>query len=110
MRFRRKFRSAVYVLLVGFIFAAHAPAPAQSRSYPAIVQSLATGAFQSATILLQGNRAIVSLAGAERIILSVEQQDEEEPEEILGYDDHHQYWAIYIDWSAKRVPPKPVAL
>ena len=101
---------AVCVLLAGMMFAVDARAPAQNRNYPAIVQSLATGRYQPATVMLQGNRATISFSGAGRIILTMEQPNEEEPEEILGYDQQHQYWAIYIDWSAKAVPLTPVGV
>ena len=105
MRFVRAFFTALVACLLLAALAVGQPPEPGSRVYPAIVQSLATGAYEKATVALLGSRATVSLPSGKRVVLIVELPGEDEPEEILGRDNQDQYWAVYIDWSAKPVQP-----
>jgi len=52
--------------------------------------------------------ATVSFTRGEQIVLAVDGTDFEQSEEILGIDQHNNYWAIYVDPKPPSAPPARV--
>jgi hypothetical protein len=86
-------------------YAASASTIAQSRSQPAIVQSLSTGIYRSATVIFEGHRAKVRFNRGEQIALHLDNPVTTESEEIMGVDQNQNYWAVYVDNEAPEPGP-----
>jgi hypothetical protein len=94
-------RLILSMLLTGSIsYAADSSTIAQSRSQPAIVQSLSTGIYRPATVILEGHRAKVRFNRGGQIVLDLDNPVTTESEEIMGVDQNHNYWAVYVDNEA----------
>ena len=77
MYFVRAFLAALVACLLLAAFAVGQPPESRNRVYPAIVQSLATGAYERATVALQASRATVSLTSGKRVVLDMELKGED---------------------------------
>jgi hypothetical protein len=94
-------RLLLSLLLAGSIsYAANASPLAQSRFRHAIVQSLSTGIYRPATVIFEGNRAKIRFNRGGQIVLDLDNPVITESEEIVGVDQNHNYWAVYVDNEA----------
>ena len=98
-------RLILSMLLTGSIsYAADSSAIAQSRSQPAIVQSLSTGIYRSATVIFEGHRAKIRFNRGGQLVLDLNNPVTTESEEIMGVDQNHNYWAVYVDDAPESGP------
>ena len=88
------------LLLAGPIYVASSSTIVQSQSQPAIVQSLSTGVYRPATVIFEGHRARIRFNHGGRIVLELDNPVTTESEEIVGVDQNHNFWAVYVDTRA----------
>jgi hypothetical protein len=94
-------RLILSLLLAGSIsYAADGSTIAHSRSRPAILRSLSTGIYLQATVIFEGHRAKVRFNRGGQIVLDLDNPVTTESEEIMGVDENHNYWAVYVDNEA----------
>ncbi len=68
-----------------------------SVRYSAFARSLRTGRYYPATVVFQGDHAIVDLNTNKKLDLTLEQKTIDDPEEILASDAHGVWWALSVD-------------
>jgi hypothetical protein len=85
------------LLLAGPIYVASSSTIVQSQSQPAIVQSLSTGVYRPATVIFEGHRARIRFNHGGQIVLELDNPVTTESEEIVGVDQYHNFWAVYVD-------------
>lgn len=88
------------LLLAGSILANTSSMIAQSRPQPAVVQSLSSGIYRPATVIFERQRARVQFNRGGKIVLDLDSPVSAESEEIVGVDQNHNYWAVYVDNQA----------
>jgi hypothetical protein len=88
------------LLLAGPIYVASSSTIVQSQSQPAIVQSLSTGVYRPATVIFEGHRARIRFNHGGQIVLELDNPVTTESEEIVGVDQNHNFWAVYVDTRA----------
>jgi hypothetical protein len=69
------------------------------------VQSLSTGVYCPATVIFEGHRAKVRFNQGRQIVLELDNPVTTESEEIVGVDQDHNFWAVYVDNEATEAGP-----
>ena len=70
--------------------------------YPAFARSLNTGRYYSARVIFDRDRATVQFGTGTALALTLDNENIEDPEEVIGTDRRGSLWALSIDGLGKQ--------
>jgi hypothetical protein len=80
------------------VFAAHFDGEnIDGPQYPAFARSLVTGRYYSARVIFDRDRATVQFGTGTALALTLDDENIEDPEEVIGTDRRGSVWALSID-------------